>query len=152
MRAGAALNNRLERDVLPTFESLKLKLDPSRPDYNGSVHIDLHVAKETDTFSLYAKDMDVIMVRLSNAAGELKIEAGPGPNDQLVVRSGTPIPVGDYGLDIDFENNFDQRANGLYRLKSGTDWYCFTQFEAVAAREAFPCWDEPEFKIPFRSR
>jgi alanyl aminopeptidase len=150
VRTQAALNNRLERDVLPTFESLKLKLDPSRPDYNGSVHIDLHVAKETETFTLYAKDMDVISVRLSNAAGELKIEAAPGPNDQLVVRSGTPIPVGDYGLDINFENNFDQRANSLYRLKSGTNWYCFTQFEAVAAREAFPCWDEPEFKIPFQ--
>jgi alanyl aminopeptidase len=148
--AGAALNNRLERDVVPTFESLKLKLDPSRPDYSGAAHIEIHVAKATDTFSLYAKDMDVISVRLSNAAGELKTEAQPGPNDQLVVRSGLPIPVGDYSLDIDFANNFDQRANGLYRLKSGNDWYCFSQFEAVAAREAFPCWDEPEFKIPFQ--
>ena len=149
-RAGAALNNRLERDVVPTFESLKLKLDPSRPDYSGAAHIEIHVARATDTFRLYAKDMDVIAVRLSNAAGELKIEAQPGPNDQLVVRSGEPIPVGDYSLDIDFGNNFDQRANGLYRLKSGNDWYCFTQFEAVSAREAFPCWDEPEFKIPFQ--
>src|SRR5262245_849127 len=86
VRTEAELNNRLERDVVPTSESLKLKLDPSRPDYSGAAHIEIHVAKATDTFRLYAKDMDVISVRLSNAAGELKTEAQPGPNDQLVVR------------------------------------------------------------------
>jgi alanyl aminopeptidase len=148
--APAAPNNRLARDVVPTFQSVRLKLDPSRPDYSGAVHVDLKVAAAASSFAFYAKNMDVIAVKLSNAAGVVQTSFVADPNGQVVVRAGTPISPGDYGLDVDFQNDFDTRANGLYRVKSGTDWYCFTQFEAIAAREAFPCWDEPEFKIPFQ--
>src|SRR5206468_7500196 len=41
-------------------------------------------------------------------------------------------------------------ATGLYRMKVENEWYTFTQFEATDARGALPCWDEPEFKIPFQ--
>jgi peptidase M1-like protein/ERAP1-like protein len=146
----AAVNNRLERDVLPTFESVRLKVDPSRPDYSGAVHIDLTVVTPTPTFRLYAKDMDVIKVTLAGPAGEIATRTAAGDGGQLVVTAEQPLAAGSYGLDIDFQNDFDIKANSLYRLKSGEDWYCFTQFEADAAREAFPCWDEPEFKIPFQ--
>ncbi len=146
----AALNNRLGREVVPTFESVRLKLDPSRPDYSGAVHIDLTVAAPTESFRLYAKNMDVISVRLTGAAGAVAVTQESGASGVLIVRSSQPIPAGDYGLDIDFVNDFDTRANSLYRLKSGEHWYCYSQFEAASAREAFPCWDEPEFKIPFQ--
>ncbi|HKQ59193.1 MAG TPA: M1 family metallopeptidase [Candidatus Eisenbacteria bacterium] len=146
----AAPNNRLERDVLPTLQTVNLKLDPSRPDYSGATHIDLKIVNPVASFALYAAAMDVIQVRLSRASGSISVSHEVTPAGQLIVKSGEMLPAGDYSLDIDFRNDFDTRANGLYRLKSGEDWYCFTQFEAVAAREAFPCWDEPAFKIPFQ--
>jgi alanyl aminopeptidase len=148
--AGAAQNGRLDRDVVPTSQTIKLKLDPSLPDYSGSVHIDVTVATPTTSFRLFAKDMDVIAVRLTGGAAPTPVTFEAGEGGVLTVQSAQPIAAGAYGLDIDFMNDFDRRANSLYRLKSGEDWYCYTQFEAVAAREAFPCWDEPDFKIPFQ--
>lgn len=149
-KALAAPNNRLDRDVLPVSQSIRLKIDPSRPDYSGAVRIELKVVAPSETFRLYARDMDVISVRLSSAAGPVTVSHEAGAAGQLIVRMGTPLAPGDYGLDIDFRNDLGTRADALYRVKSGEDWYCFTQFEPVAAREAFPCWDEPEFKIPFQ--
>jgi alanyl aminopeptidase len=146
----AAANNRLDRDVLPTLQTVHLKLDPARPDYSGATHIDLEIVNPVASFVLYAKSMDVIQVRLSRPSGAVSVTHEVNPSGQLVVKAGETLVPGDYALDIDFRNDFDTRAHSLYRLKSGEDWYCFSQFEAIAAREAFPCWDEPAFKIPYQ--
>lgn len=145
-----AEDGRLDRNVLPTFQSVRLTLDPSQPDYRGDVHIDLTVAAATDSFRLHARDLEIASLKLRGPAGEITVQHEAGSNGLLVVRAAAPLAPGQYGLDIGYTNQFDTRANSLYRLQTGGDWYCFTQFQSDAAREAFPCWDEPEFKIPWQ--
>ena len=141
---------RLGRDVIPAFESLNLVLDPSKPDYTGSVHIDLVALKRTNHFSFHAKELNLGRIALRDSAGEIGFDQKALEGGILEVTTRKPLAPGSYQLDIAFSNDFNTRATSLYRMETGGQAYAFTQFESVDAREAFPCWDEPSFKIPWK--
>ena len=141
---------RLGSAVTPTFESIRLEIDPARPDYTGSVRIDLTVAAGVDSFRFHAREMKLDRVALRGPAGAVGLTHREGAAGLVVVRPERTFAPGAYVLEIDFANDFDTRATSLYRLEIGGRAYSFTQFEAVDARGAFPCWDEPEFKIPWQ--
>jgi hypothetical protein len=42
------------------------------------------------------------------------------------------------------------RRAGIFALQDSGAWYTMTQFEALSARRAFPCFDEPGFKTPWQ--
>ena len=50
---------------------------------------------------------------------------------------------------IKYAAPFAGDLDGLYRVQYDGNWYAFTQFEPLAARKAFPGFDEPRFKTPF---
>lgn len=57
-------------------------------------------------------------------------------------------------LRIEYSGSLSNQMVGIYRTKykhpSGQVKYgAATQFEAIYARRAFPCWDEPDFKATF---
>ena len=135
---------------MPTFESIRLELDPGRPDYTGSVRIELMVASRTDSFRFHAREMTLKRVALRGPGGPVDVTYREEESGLVVAHTRPALAPGAHVLEIDFANDFDTRATSLYRLEIGGHAYAFTQFEAVDARGAFPCWDEPEFKIPWQ--
>src|SRR5262247_881589 len=56
---------RLGRDVSPTFQRIRLKLDPDKRSYSGSVHVELKVANATDTIRFRAEGQKLTRIALT---------------------------------------------------------------------------------------
>ncbi|TMH62477.1 MAG: M1 family peptidase, partial [Betaproteobacteria bacterium] len=94
---------------------------------------------------------EVVVSRASVNAAATKITILP-PADQFLGLAFEPaLPAGKHRLTLVFEAPQVRNATrGIFTLQSGGAWYSMTQFEALSARRAYPCFDEPSFKVPWR--
>src|SRR5262249_9358946 len=147
-RAEEAPDVRLGHDVVPTFQLVRLKLDPDKRSYSGSVPVELRVARSPDTVRFHAEGQRLTRIALRQAGDSLAAERTSGDHGLQTLVLSHPLGAGSATLDIDFTHLYGTRAVGLYRALHENRAYLFTQFESADARAAFPCWAEPGFKFP----
>lgn len=145
-------DERLTRKVEPLAYRLEFEIDPTLPHYRGATEIHVRVHEATSTLRLHAQGLDfeeAFAVR-ANAPDGPRVPARvyPGKNGGLALAFSEPLD-GEWLLEFSYSAPLDEVPMSLYRARDGDEWYAFTQFEALAAREAFPCFDEPQFKTPF---
>jgi alanyl aminopeptidase len=148
-------DGRLPGTATPQRYSVALRIDPSRPRFSGVTTIQIDVPRPTSYVVLHGRDLSV--TRAVAAVGSAEVPAtvttrtsrgGVAP-EELVLTFPRTLPAGPAAIEIDYDAPFAADLAGLYRVEEDGRSYAYTQFEAVDARRAFPCFDEPGFKTAY---
>src|SRR3984957_14595846 len=133
----------------PTRYRLDLTILPDQPTFQGTATIGVDLKERTGVIWLNAKDLTVLAITLTSG-GASSAARWHTTDEMLAVQLAKPVGPGHVDLEIRYSGKLDEKSDvGAYRRKAGDDWYVFTSFTAIDARRAFPCFDEPAYKMPW---
>lgn len=142
---------RLSQEVTPLGYRIELTIDPSQTHFSGAVEIDVTLAESRESIWLHGKNLQVAEAYLTDKDSR-RIDADYSERlDSGVaqLQLSRPAPAGPATLHFNYRAPFNEGANALYRVERAGLHYAVTQFQPIAARQVFPGFDEPGFKVPF---
>lgn len=150
---------RLPKNVSPSHYNLTFEVDLVNFTFSGSQLVNVEVKESTDTFVLnaYCLEIPEAAFETSNGSKIASKDIQIDSEQQTVTITFTEeLKPGKGVLHASFKGILNDNLKGFYRSKyparngSPTDRFiAATQFEAIYARKAFPCWDEPAIKATF---
>uniref|UniRef100_A0A672I6U9 Aminopeptidase n=1 Tax=Salarias fasciatus TaxID=181472 RepID=A0A672I6U9_SALFA len=151
---------RLPQSVHPVSYDLTLNPDLDDMTFTGRAVITMSVFHNTDRIVLHAANLNITKATFKLGDGDARDETilEYRNNEQIAVKFSEELQAGQRCvLTLDYSAALSHTYGGFYNSsyidKDGNKRVlAATQFEPLAARKAFPCFDEPAFKATFQIR
>ena len=149
-------NIKLPKNAIPNRYEIDLDIDLENFKYAGKETIYIEVVDDSTEIQLNSLGIDIVNAFVENDEGS-HIDASVNYIDEeekIALSFEEVVKAGDWKLYINFNATIVDDLRGFYRSSFKNEdnedvWIATTQFEPTAARMAFPCWDEPEYKSIF---
>ena len=142
---------RLPRNFVPTSYAARLAIDPAKSGFEGAIAITGNVSEPSSLIWLHGRHLTVKQASASNGGEPVAVTTTVHEGDLLAFHAARPLEAGAWTLKVEYTGEFDEtNTTGAFKQTIAGDPYVYTQFEATYARWAFPCFDEPDNKVPWQ--
>jgi alanyl aminopeptidase len=137
--------------VGPIRYRVDLTIVPDQDTFSGVVEIDLQFAQSTSILWLNSEKLAVKDATLTVGQENLAAKVIPEAQDYVGFAFERSVGPGEATLRVPYQGVINRKdQQGIFQMKDGDRWYVYSQFESVWARRAFPCFDEPSYKVPWQ--
>ena len=143
---------RLGDVATPLEYNATLAIDPRQPQFSGEVKIAIRVNRAAPVLWLNASNLTIDSADFEQGKRKIPVTVAAGGEDFVGFEArGAEFTPGIAMATIRYKGKLDPLSTrGLFRQQDRGEWYVVSQFEAISARRAFPCFDEPGWKTPWR--
>ena len=142
---------RLSGNVAPEHYRLELRIDPREDTFSGRVTIDVTVNEATDRIYLHGKRLEISSAHVVDGEDNQIAASWEQVDDTGVAKLSLdrPVSAGSAAIHLVYSVAFNAPTDAIFKVDRDGESYAASQFQAISAREAFPGFDEPAFKVPF---